>query len=100
MKSLGMDGFQINHATTDLRYLEQLADTEQLTALAYLTVYAAKHLMNGKRTLTEIVDLLEQLMDEKTLAGLAEGSYLSANLSRPRRQEIFACMNRCRELKF
>ena len=97
---MGLDGIQINHSTTDLRYLEQLADNEQLTALAYMVVYAARHLMDGRRTLTQLVDQLELLLEKKGLAGLAEGSYLPANLSRPRRQEIFACFNRCRELRF
>ncbi len=100
MKSMGLDGIQINHSNTDLRYLEQLCDSEQLTALAYMVVYGAKHLMDGRRTLTQLVDQLEQLLEKKGLAGLAEGSYLPANLSRPRRQEIFACFNRCRDLRF
>lgn len=100
MKSMGLDGIQINHSTTDLRYLEQLADNEQLTALAYMVVYAARHLMDGRRTLTQLVDQLELLLEKKGLAGLAEGSYLPSNLCRPRRQEIFACFNRCRELRF
>ena len=56
IKVLGREGIQINRFTTDLRYLEQLADSEQLAALAYLLVYSSRHLMNGRRTLTEIVD--------------------------------------------
>ena len=100
IKVLGMEGIQINRSSTDLRYLEQLADSEQLAALAYLLVYASRHLMNGRRTLKEIVDALEERMDSKGLASLTDASYLASDLCRPRRQEIFACFDRCRELRF
>ncbi len=100
MKVMGKDSIQINRTTIDLRYLEQLADTEQLSALSYLLTYAVKHYVRPGRTLTEIVDLLEQQLTRKGLASLASGSYLPSNLARPRRQEIFACFNRCRDLIF
>lgn len=98
-KTMGMDGIQINHNVTDLRYLEQLADTEQLTALAYMVVYSAKHFSNGRLTLTELVDKLENLLASGGLAALSDRSFLPANLCRPRRQEIFSCFNRCREIR-
>ena len=100
MKVLGREGIQINRSSTDLRYLEQLADPEQLAALAYLLRFSAGHLMNGARTLQEIVDQLEETIDRRGLAALSEDSYLAMDLCRPRRQEIFACLNRCRDLIF
>ena len=55
--------------------------------------------MDGKKTLIQVVDLLEKEMDEKGLSTfLAPGR--PGDLARPRRQEIFACLNRCRNLKF
>ena len=81
-------------------YLEQLVDSEQLAALSYLLVYASKHLMDGRRTLTDIVLELERRMDSQGLASLSDSSYLASDLCRPRRQEIFACFDRCRELQF
>jgi predicted ABC-class ATPase len=100
IKVFAMDGIQINKTTTDLRYLEQLADTEQLAALAHLLTYSAAHYMDGRRDLTQIVDLLETQMIRKGLSSLTDSSYLPTALCRPRRQEIFACFNRCRELTF
>ena len=35
LKTMGRDGISINRDTIDVRYVEQLADTEQLAALAY-----------------------------------------------------------------
>ncbi len=100
MKVMGKDSIQINRTTVDLRYLEQLADTEQLAALTYLLTCAAKHYFRSGRTLTEVVDLLEQQMEKKGMASLSDSSYLPSNLARPRRQEIFACFNRCRDIVF
>lgn len=100
IKVLGREGIQINRSSTDLRYLEQLADTEQLAALAYILNYSARHLMDGRRTLQEIVDFLENKIYREGLASLSDSSYLASDLCRPRRQEIFACLDRCRELTF
>jgi hypothetical protein len=96
----GTDHILINKKAVDLRYLEQLTDSEQLWALGYLLTYAATHLMDKKRTITEIADTLERQLDQKGLASLVSSSYLPANLCRPRRQEILACFNRCRDLSF
>lgn len=98
IKSFGRDGVQLNKETIDLRYVEQLVDAEQLTALGYLLSYAKAHLMDGNRTLTEIVDRLLAVMGEKGLREICESSYLPAGLAMPRRQEIFACFNRYRGL--
>jgi predicted ABC-class ATPase len=100
IKVFAMDGIQINKTTTDLRYLEQLADTEQLAALAYLLTYSSSHYMDGRKDLAQIVNLLEVQINQKGLSSLTDSSYLPTGLCRPRRQEIFACFNRCRELIF
>ncbi len=98
-KTLGKDGFQINRETVDVRYLEQIVDSEQVTALSYYLKYAERYLFDGKRTLAETVEKLCQLTEEEGMAFLAEGSYLPSGLARPRRQEIFACLNRYRGLR-
>lgn len=83
----------------DVRYLEQIVDSEQVTALSYYLKYAERYLFDGKRTLAETVEKLCQLTEEEGMAFLAEGSYLPSGLARPRRQEIFACLNRYRGLR-
>lgn len=98
MKTLARNGVMINHETIDLRHLEQLADSEQVTALGYCVRYAEKNLMDGRRTLREIADELERVMDERSLGELCENRYSVANMARPRRQEIMACLNRFRSL--
>lgn len=98
LKTMGRDGISINHDTIDVRYVEQLADTEQLAALAYILKYAESHVFDGRRTLKEAVDVVMKVLDEKGLAAVCESSYLPCGLAMPRRQEIFACVNRYRKI--
>ena len=99
LKNLGLDGLLINRENIDLRYLEQLADSEQTAALGYCLIYAERHLMDGRRTLQEIVDELEKLMDEKGLWAITESRAAVPSAARPRRQEIFGCFDRFRGLR-
>lgn len=99
IKTMGLDGISLQKETIDLRYVEQLVDTEQLGALGYLLKYAGRHLFDGKRTLQEIAEELDALLKQKGLSFLAEGGYLPVGLAAPRKQEILACFNRFRSLK-
>ena len=99
IKVNGRDSVSINKETIDLRYVEQLVDSEQLMTLGYLLAYAQNHFIDGTRTLTQIVDLLEDTVRSKGLASVCESSYLPSGLAMPRRQEIFAAFNRYRSLK-
>lgn len=99
LKSLGRDGVSLNRETIDLRYLEQLSDAEQAAALGYCVLYAQRHLLDGRKNLRTIVDELETLITQKGLAALCESRGSVPFLARPRRQEMFACLNRYRGLK-
>lgn len=100
MKVLGRDSLQFDRDVVELRFVEQIADTEQIAALGYLLKYAGTHLIDGRKNVIQIVDLLEKKVASDGLASLAEDGYLPVNLCLPRRQEIFACFNRCRSLMF
>ena len=98
-RTRGTDDVQLGHENIDLRYLEQIADHEQTAALSYILALAEKNLLDGRKTMTQLVDAICALMDQKGLAGLSSGGYLPTDLAMPRRQEIFACFNRYRGLK-
>ena len=99
IKAMGRDGVSVNKETVDLRLVEQLVDTEQLSALGYMLVYLEKNVFDGRRTLRQAAELLWQQLDQKGLAVLAGGAYLPSGLAMPRRQELFACVNRYRGLR-
>ena len=99
MKTLGKEAISINRETIDLRYVEQITDSEQVTALGYCVKYAQRHLLDGTRTLQEVVAMLEEKIEKESLAALCESTSSVASLARPRTQEIFACFDRYRGLK-
>lgn len=96
VKVHGKDGFLLGRQEVDLRYLEQIIDTEQTAALGLLLKYAVEHLTDGKRTLSETVQYLEQELTAKGWSFLAEGSHISCGYAVPRIQEIYSCFNRYR----
>lgn len=99
MKTLGCEAVQINRETIDLRYVEQITDSEQVTALGYCVKYAEQHLFNGRLSLQEVVNRLEQKLETDGLAGLCESKSSIASLAMPRKQDIYACFNRYRGLE-
>ena len=99
IKTLPREGVMVNKEVIDLRYVEQLVDSEQLTALGYCVVYALRNLLDGRRDLRRVADELEAAIDRGTLAALCGDRPGVPGLARPRRQEILACLNRCRGLR-
>lgn len=98
IKGMGKDAVSIDRDTIELRYVEQLVDSEQTMALGYMVKYAKQHLFDGKRDMQEVAGLLYALVEERGIGAVCEGRYLPCNLAVPRLQEIFACLNRCRTL--
>ncbi len=99
MKTMGREAVMINKETIDLRYVEQLTDSEQVTALGYCIRYAQKHILDGRKDLCRAVEELEAVIRKGTLSALCESSSSISCMAMPRRQEIFACFNRYRGLK-
>ncbi len=99
LKSAGTAELLFGDETVEVRYMEQLKDREQTMALAYLLKYLELNLIDGRRTVRQLADLIEQLLDVKGLEGLFERGDISSSLARPRRQEILACLNRYRGLR-
>lgn len=96
VKLLSKDSFLIGRQTVDLRYLEQLIDSEQTAALSVLLKYAVEHLVDGKRTVSAIVKELYKLYTEKGFDAFSEGRPVSGGYAMPRIQEIYSCFNRYR----
>lgn len=98
IKTMGRDGVTLNHETIDLRYVEQLMDSEQLAALGNVVRHLEENVFDGRKTLGQTVEELWRELSSKGLAAICDGSYLPGNLAMPRKQEIYACLNRYRRL--
>ena len=94
----GTNGFSLGRQEIDLRYTEQLIDTEQTAALGLLLKYAVEHLADGRRTLPEIVQFLWKNLSLHGLSFFTENQKISCGYAIPRIQEIYACLNRYRGL--
>ena len=88
---MGKDGISINKETVDLRYVEQL------NALVCILKYMKLHVFEGKTTLQAGVEKLYQQMEKKGFAAFC-GNAVPGNMVLPRKQEIYAMLNRCRNL--
>lgn len=95
IKTLGKDAVQINRETVDLRYVEQLVDSEQTTALGYILKHLESNVIDGKKNLQTLVDHLYQDFSKNGISSIAPNT----NMALPRRQELFAALNRYRQLR-
>lgn len=96
MKCHSKDSFSIGKDTLDLRYIEQITDKEQTAALGELLRYAQEHLVDGKRTISEIISVLQNKIEKDGFSAFFGNSYIPCGLAVPRIQEIFSCFNRYR----
>lgn len=96
VKTMGIDSFAIGKQTVDLRYQEQLVDSEQTAALGLLLKYAVEHLVDQKRTIGEVIGVLQQKLEEEGMQFASESGEISGGYAVPREQEIWACFNRYR----
>jgi hypothetical protein len=80
----------------DLASVEQLVDQGQLRAIAAAIVYAKKQYLDGKRTLPDILDLIQEDMEKKGLDVITPSP--QGDLTYFRRFELAAAINRLRTL--
>lgn len=95
-KVRGKDEFSLGHDSIDLRYVEQIADSEQTASLALILRYGIEHYADGKRSIRQIIELLWKQLEDKGLDFLWGNSYVPCGYAMPRLQEIYACFNRYR----
>ena len=96
VKIFGRDSFQVGKEPVDLRFVEQLADSEQTAALAQMVRFCLERGLFSRCTLKETVDILMLEYEKKGLAAFNGSNYTAMGLCMPRVQEIYACLNRFR----
>lgn len=96
VKVYGKDSLQIDKSPVDLRFVEQLIDTEQTNALAQMLRYCVEHQLLERHTIADTVSLLQTEITKGGLSAIGDTSYAAMGLCMPRVQEIFACLNRYR----
>ncbi len=97
VRTRGREGFTVGRADDDLRFVEQLVDADQVAALAQMVrLVLERGLLDGSRTLSEVVDLVYRELEEHGWPALAPYGDASCGMALPRKQELFASLNRLR----
>ncbi len=91
---MSTDGFSINHDLIDLRYVEQLTDSEQTAALAGMMKYVLTKI-SGPVTVKQLAEMLDRVLKQGGLEAFMDG-YAYCGTAEPRVQEIYAMLNRYR----
>ena len=94
-KSFGLESFSMDREEVNVRYLEQLLDSEQVNALAHLLRYGLEEVMDGKKTVRQTVEAIWNAWEKQNWKPFA-GSFVPCGLAKPRIQELYACLNRFR----
>lgn len=93
----GLHTIMFGYNTIDLSFVEQLADISQTRAIGDIIYYARRNYMDGRRSLAEVLSLVDRDIREKGLDILS--SYLRGDYAMPRMLEVAAALNRLRTLK-
>ena len=97
IRARGEDAISFGTEEIDLSAVEQIVEQSQVRACGWIIHQAAEKLFDGKRTLPEILDLIEGDLDSSGLEALVPN--LAADYARPRRHELAAALNRLRTLE-
>lgn len=99
IKVNNMDCLRINKDDIDTRYLEQLVDKEQLRAIGYIIVYINKHIFENNNSLQNLINKAYKELEDNGFDTILDNKFIPCNLAMPRKQEIFMCMNRFRNIR-
>ncbi len=95
-KVFGTDGFSVNREEVELRFVEKLTDDEQTNALCSILLYMIRNVFDGEKGLKECADELAVRLEKESFSAIKAAG--EDNLAMPRKQEIYAMINRCRHL--
>ena len=96
-RAKGSDRIQFGRDFIDLIAIAQLVDTQQAAGVAETLEYLAE-IFDGRTSLTEALAEVEDMLDAEGLDGITGHRDHPGHLTRPRRQEIAAALNRFRGL--
>ncbi len=97
VKQYGKDSFSIGKDTVELKYVEQITDSEQTTTLSYVLKNVIEEMETKKNaSLEELAEKIWREIEGRGLSCLVRGTYIPSSLAMTRKQEIYACLNRYR----
>lgn len=96
VKVLGGVDVRVGGLGADMRFVEQLADAEQAKALGCIVKWCMERDLFSRQSVCAVVAEAMAAVEEGGLAAVADTSFPACGLALPRREEVFACINRLR----
>lgn len=99
VKVRGKECISIGKSDITLDFVEQLIDPYQTKGIAVILAYLMTKEMNGHQTLDEMIDNLYEKIKQQGLQTILGQGQGVGNIALPRKQEVYAALNRYRMLK-
>ena len=93
----GTDSISLNHESVELRFVEQVIDSEQANLLAMLLRTLEEDYFDGRASLPDCVERMYQQLCTRGFQAI-HGESIPGNLAMVRKQELYAMVNRYRAL--
>lgn len=99
VKGAGTDAVILNHESVELRFVEQVVDSEQTNLLGTMLRFLEENQFNGRVSLEKCIDAVYHAYTAKSFGAVTASSAIPGNLADVRIQELWAMVNRYRGLK-
>ena len=80
--------------------MQAIVDAAQARTLGHAARFVGEHLVDEKRTMRQLLDALDAILDDEGVEALSPRDWPDGRLVRPRRHDIAAAINRLRSAHF
>ena len=98
IKSMGTDTVLIDREAIDVRYLEQLSENGQTTALAHMMSWILDN-VKAEEDIQHIIERMYTIIEKRGMEAIIPASCSGGHPVLPRKQELYACLSRYRSAK-
>lgn len=98
IKSMGTDTVLIDREAIDVRYLEQISENGQTTALAYMMGWILDN-VKAEEDVQHLIERIYTAIEKRGMGAIIPASYSGGHPVLPRKQELYACLSRYRSAK-
>lgn len=98
LKSMGTDTVLIDREAIDVRYLEQISESGQTTALAYMMGWILDN-VKSQEELSHLAERIYNMIEKRGMEAVIPANYSAGHPVLPRKQELYACLSRYRSAK-
>lgn len=98
IKSMGTDTVLIDREAIDVRYLEQIVESGQTTALAYMMNWILDN-VKAEEDIQHLIERMYTMIEKQGMGAVIPANYSAGHPVLPRKQELYACLSRYRSAK-